>query len=403
MADNANPPSSNQEEAVVTDDALTRARSRIGAEMRVHAPFNEEVTRDGIRHFAHGGGDDNPLFCDRSYASGSRWGSVIAPPMFYRSTGLPEKTEWTDEERALARDPLSGIHAWYSGDAIHWLEPIRPGDRVTARRFWRDFAEKHSSFAGRTIIEVQRTEYRNQHSNLVVVSDMKQIRGGRQNRWGERTKYAQYERPTYSAEDIRRIDTAYAKECRRGASSRCGEDVKVGDVLPPIVKGPITVTDIMNWNMGWGLVMFQGAHRLASQWRKKHPKAYLPNGFGVPDVIEAVHWDDDLAQHTGNPYAYDYGGQRIAWMAQIITDWMGDDAWLWSMDCEIRRFVYVGDTVWVRGRVVDKNEKSGAHVVEIEVEAEDHRRERTAFGRAAALLPSRRAGLVQLPLPPESL
>ena len=32
-------------------------------------PWCYEVTRDNIRHYAHGIGDDNPLWCDPSYAA----------------------------------------------------------------------------------------------------------------------------------------------------------------------------------------------------------------------------------------------------------------------------------------------------------------------------------------------
>ena len=38
----------------------------------------------------------------------------------------------------------------------------------------------------------------------------------------------------------------------------------------------------------------------------------------------------------------------------LCTNWMGDDAWLWKLDCEFRGFNYVGDTHWLRGTVVDK-------------------------------------------------
>ena len=42
---------------------------------------------------------------------------------------------------------------------------------------------------------------------------------------------------------------------------------------------------------------------------------------------------------------------RETWLIHLCTDWMGDDAWLWKLDCEFRHFNYVGDTQWLRGRV----------------------------------------------------
>ncbi len=388
-----------EEERVITDEMLALARSRIGVPMKVHAPFNEFVTVDAIRHFAHGTGDDNPLYCDPTYAVDTRWASMITPPLFYRSTGNPEAREWSEEDRARARDPLSGIHSWYVGETIHWLRPIHPGDRLSARRFRQDFVEKRSSFTGgRAVIEVVRQEYRNREGDLVVVADEKEFRGGRQKKWGERKKYAHYERPSYSPEDIEDLDRAYDSETRWGSAPRYWEDVAVGDELPPLVKGPLTVTDMVNWKMGGGLAMlFHGAHRLAYQWRKAHPRGYVRNADGVPDIAESVHWDEHIARLTGNPYPYDFGEQRVAWLAHIVTDWMGDDGWLLSLESQVRRFVYIGDTVWIRGQVVEKATSDSERRVTINVRAEDQRREVTAIGTATALLPSRAAGPVSLP------
>ena len=67
------------EERVITDEMLALARSRIGVPMKVHVPFNEFVTVDAMRHFAHGTGDDNPLYCDQNYGAKTRWGNTIVP------------------------------------------------------------------------------------------------------------------------------------------------------------------------------------------------------------------------------------------------------------------------------------------------------------------------------------
>ena len=42
---------------------------------------------------------------------------------------------------------------------------------------------------------------------------------------------------------------------------------------------------------------------------------------------------------------------RETWLIHLCTDWMGDDAWLWKLDCEFRKFNYVGDTQWLSGTV----------------------------------------------------
>ena len=65
--------------------------------------------------------------------------------------------------------------------------------------------------------------------------------------------------------------------------------------------------------------------------------------------MQRVHWDPEFARRSGNPTTFDYGRMRETWLIHLCTDWMGDDAWLWKLDCEFRAFNYVGDTQWLRG------------------------------------------------------
>ena len=52
--------------------------------------------------------------------------------------------------------------------------------------------------------------------------------------------------------------------------------------------------------------------------------------------------------------SYDYGMMRAEYTIQYLTDWMGDDAWLWKMECEMRKFNYHGDIQWFGGKVARK-------------------------------------------------
>ena len=53
--------------------------------------------------------------------------------------------------------------------------------------------------------------------------------------------------------------------------------------------------------------------------------------------MQRVHWDPEFARRSGNPTTFDYGRMRETWLIHLCTDWMGDDAWLWKLDCEFRR------------------------------------------------------------------
>ena len=104
---------------------------------------------------------------------------------------------------------------------------------------------------------------------------------------------------------------------------------------------------------------------------------------------------------AGNPASYDYGRMRETWLIHLCTDWMGDDAWLWKLDCQFRKFNYVGDTHWMRGRVTRKYLADGDRpAVDLDLWGENQRGETTTPGHATILLPSREHGAVRLPDPP---
>ncbi len=54
----------------ITDEGLDELRQRIDVPIDdTLEPWSHEATRDAIRHYAHGIGDDNPLWCDPDYAA----------------------------------------------------------------------------------------------------------------------------------------------------------------------------------------------------------------------------------------------------------------------------------------------------------------------------------------------
>ena len=64
----------------ITDQGLDDLRRRIGVEITdTLEPWCHEATRDGIRHYAHGIGDDNPLWCDPEYAKAHALGRRHRP------------------------------------------------------------------------------------------------------------------------------------------------------------------------------------------------------------------------------------------------------------------------------------------------------------------------------------
>ncbi len=370
--------------AKITDDAVEHLRRLIGVPIAdTVEPWCYEVTRDNIRHYAHGIGDDNPLWCEPAYAAGTAHGTLLAPPSFVFALN-----------RILSGyvGGLPGIHAMWAGADLTWHRPIRCGTAVETTAHLKDLVEHQTSFAGRAIQQIYHVDIAEAGGDLLCSGDSWCFRTERDTARELGTKYqAAKTRPPmrYSPEDIERIFALYEQERVRGSQPRHFEDIAVGEELPAMAKGPMTVTGFIAFAQGWGGLYIR-ANRLAYKQLRKHPGLGIPNAFGIPDVPERVHWENDLATDVGTPAAYDYGPERCSWLTHHVTDWMGDDGFLQRHQSQIRHHNVVGDWIIITGQVTAKRvDGEGRAVVEITQEARNQHGELSARGTATVRLPTR--------------
>jgi acyl dehydratase len=375
---------------VITDEALAELRSRIGVEVTGPDPYLTEATRDGIRHWADGIWDRNPLWRDEQRAAASRWGGIVAPPTILYAF---------DRICSGYVGGLPGVHAMFAGTDFRWRRPVRVGDRITARAHLAELVDRPSEFSGRAVQQIYRVSFTatpgdtpdppGEAGPLICEADSWCFRTQRDVA-RERAKYEKVEAASYTAAEIEAIAAEYAAEDIRGAEPRWFEEVVVGDELPTVLKGPLTVTSIIAFDQGWGGLYIR-AHGLAFDMFDRHPALAIPNANRAPEPPERVHWDADLAARVGVPGAYDYGPERISWLGHLMTNWIGDNGFLRRLNAQVRRHNLVGDLTRCSGRVTRKWEEPGAGLVECEVEATNQRGEVTAKGVAVAELPSRDA------------
>jgi acyl dehydratase len=393
-------------EGLISDEAVARLRARIGIpEPHPVPPHYLQPNVDAFRHVAHAYGDDNPLWCDPAYAAGTVWNGPIAPPPLVGGDSLigeDEVTEVDPAHRDLMRgDPLRGVHAFYAASAREWWAPLRPDRRVRRRNALVAVLDKPSEFAGRAVHEWTAQVFREEGGPLLAAQYRLMVRTERREAQA-RKKYEAVRIEPYTDEQIAAIEAQYESERPRGATPRWWEDVAEGDLLGPMVKGPLTVTDMICWHVGMGMGLYGVKPlRLAVANRRRIPRFYRRDELNIPDVMQRVHWDPAFARLAGNPTTYDYGRMRETWLVHLCTDWMGDDAWLWKLECEFRRFNYVGDTQWLEGRITRRYlAEGGRPAVDVDLSATNQRGELTTRGRATILLPSRELGPVRLPDPP---
>lgn len=377
-------PQAAQRFSTITDHGLAALRELVGVPVvESIEPWCYEATRDNVRHWAHGIGDDNPLWCDPSYAATAQYGRLVAPPSFLFTLNRTFSGYVAG---------LPGVHAMFAGIDVTWHEPMLLGDEFTTKVWLKDLVEHDTRFAGRSIQQIYRCEFYNQTGALVAAGDSWCFRTERDTAREQGTKYEEVKQKkpvSYSRDDLVKIFALYAAEKIRGATPRYVEDVKAGEKLPTMVKGPMTVTGFIAFAQGWGGLYIR-ANKLAWKQLQKHPGLGIPNKFGIPDVPERVHWEDDLATLVGTPAAYDYGPERCSWMAHQLTNWMGDSAFLSRHRVEIRRHNPVGDTLYIDGEVERTFEEKGAHYAEIAQSARNQDGELSVKATALVRLPSRK-------------
>jgi acyl dehydratase len=385
----------------LTTDGVEKFREKVGVDWPYTrwTTWNEEATRDGIRHYAYGFGDDNPLFCEPEYAAKSRWGGIIAPPGFLEGAGLTPQLPDAPELRGRGKGALSGVHMFWAGDHTRYFNAVKEGDRIWVRRFYVDITEKESRFGGRSALSVRRRVYWNQDGDLIAVWDADFVHTERDTAAKRDTLKAAREQHLYTDDELAVVDEHYALEAIRGSEARYVEDVTVGENLGTRYRGPLVVGDIIAWLMGNGRhEIFP--YRLNWKNRQRMGGFYSRNEYGAWDSAMRVHWDDGFAQSVGAPRAYDYGMLRNAWIMQLVTDWMGDDALLVSVDDRIQGFNTLGDLTKLTGHVVDIDLTAEWPEVVVEVTCSNQRDEVTAKGSLRVRLPSKVGGLPTFPDPP---
>ena len=136
-----------------------------------------------------------------------------------------------------------------------------------------------------------------------------------------------------------------------------GEDVKVGDAIPPLVKGPIAQIQLTRY-------------------------------AGASGDFNPIHQDAEFARAAGMGGVFAHGMLSMGFVAQSVTDWLGAGT-VRKLGVRFTALVRLKDVITCTGRVLGTNEKNGERLVELEVWAENQRGEKVVSGRATIELPSR--------------
>jgi acyl dehydratase len=352
--------------------------------------FNTQVTRDSIRHFVDGIGDINPLFRDRNYALKTKYKGLVAPPTFLETITYSQHPEGVPP----------GVDGFLSGFDWEYFRPVFEGDEYSVKVIYPfDVQLKPSRFAGQLVIVTEKGDLVRFGGGIAATYKSWVIFMEGSKSKERRPLKASSEMPKYSKEEIDEIYRVQEKEVPRGKETRYWEDVNVGEELLPVVRGPYTVSEKFAWFVGKGNPPSCVSDRLFRLIAAKHHENKGSFDPGLNIYVRPSMFDVNTMADRGVSRIHDAGAQRNAWRNMVLTNWMGDDGFLWKSRAEVRSFNLEGDVTWCKGKVTKKYVQNGKYCVDINCWCENQRHEVTMPGEGTVILPSREHGPVIFPEP----
>jgi hydroxyacyl-ACP dehydratase HTD2-like protein with hotdog domain len=135
------------------------------------------------------------------------------------------------------------------------------------------------------------------------------------------------------------------------------EDIQEGSDLPALVKYPTTMQ----------LVKYAGASG---------------------DYYQ-IHYDKDFAVANGLPGVIVHGWLALAFLGQMLTDWLGAEGRLLKLNGSYRGINKVHEDIICNGKITKKYVEGDKHLARIEIWTENPQGDKTVTGTAVVALPSR--------------
>lgn len=332
----------------------------------------------------------NPFWINERYAAGTRWGGLIAYPMY--ATGGNMITTVESETPDCGFD----LQLW-PGQDWEFYQPIRVNDTIRAWNREPQLIEQKVDRGGvRGFIDVEGDYDIINHRNEIVTSTKNYTVRIFYPSGAPGSKFT-LERYGFTKEEIIYLDKLARQTEVRGAEIRYWEDVKVGDMLNPVVIGPTNFQDIATQGGGGAApggtgtggsvpgaagMGGMGGGRGGGAVEEKKPIAQLLEKEGVIGAREYVqdkttgyyykgggdtlrHWDDYGARIEGEPGAFLWGLMSIKSMLRCVTNWIGNDGFVRKYNWRHVTRTLVGDAAFSQGKVINKRNENGEYLVDV--------------------------------------
>ena len=136
------------------------------------------------------------------------------------------------------------------------------------------------------------------------------------------------------------------------------EDVEMGDEIGPLVKEP-TREQIRDYD-------------------------------SESELLSGRFTNDQAAQGDGLRGVIVPGNMSMSFLAQLLSDWAGEQGRLTRLEVNFRRMVEPGDSLECKATVTDMERVDGQNLVNLDAFIENQNGERPVQGTAQVVLPNRR-------------
>jgi acyl dehydratase len=345
-------------EGALTPEAIADVKRRMG-EIHPAKAWWSKPTAEILRHFAEGYGDRSRLFRDEAYARETVFGRLVAAPTFlYSALAAGGGTGGVG---------LPGAFGLHANENWEWFERVLEGDQITGTRRLVQVEEKESRWGQKVVHQSLQTEFFTNGDRLVARATEMSVRSDRRKARDANVEESRAEVYRYTDEALDEIAAAYDNEEVRNGKPRYVEDVKVGDSLGRVVRGPLSVRDMVTWYMGRG-APYMKSYGYWHDFMKRRPGIGIINPeTNIRESPEAAHFDAELARRSGMAAPYDIGMLRVAVCTSVVTNWCGDLGFLRHMKTWFNKPHYVGETAWLTGTVTSVDLASGDVGYELEM------------------------------------
>jgi acyl dehydratase len=153
--------------------------------------------------------------------------------------------------------------------------------------------------------------------------------------------------------------TSRSASAEAQAEPRYFDDVRVGDRLPELVKGPMSTTHLMRWSAA------------IENWHK-------------------IHYDRTFTQeHDKLPDLLVNGSLKQNFLVQVVKDWATHHGWPWKVGFQFRAMDVVGSTLFVWGEVTGLLKLDAYGLVELKLGIRNQDGQESTPGSATVALPYR--------------